>query len=543
MNPAEPGRSPNPSLQERRRCVRQKVHSPAYASLSGNSSSMALDLSEVIDLSEQGLCMQSSSPLTVGSEVNLCLDLSETKAHIYTTGSVVWTGASGRTGLHFPSMPDSSLRQLREWLFLNMVVACVNHVAARAVVREELHEGDDSGRQAAAPGLREAPDYTSILSGLAAVQREVALLGADLEGALTLLAERSLAFTGASGAAIALGDGKEMVCRASSGEDAPGPGVRLQVESGFSGECVRSGRLMRCDDSETDPYVDRETCQALGIRSILAAPVISERAVIGIVEVFAGVPQAFSGTHVIIVQRMSEYVAEAVERSQGEVGGSGRSSLLEETNGEVPRTSSEAAEAEDLPGKSELKIRVPAQAAPYFRRGLQIAVIATLLFAGAWIFYPRTGHKSAEVAHASSVAAPKTAASVPALSFDGLRALAQKGDAPSQFAVGVHYATGEDVPQDYSEAVQWFGKAAEQGHVVAQATLGAYYWAGRGVPQDMGKAYFWSVLAQAGGDEASKYRVAVLASRMTRSQTLAAQQQANDWLKQHQVSSQSPAGR
>ena len=60
--------------------------------------------------------------------------------------------------------------------------------------------------------------------------------------------------------------------------------------------------------------------------------------------------------------------------------------------------------------------------------------------------------------------------------------------------------------------------------------MGAYYWAGRGVPQDLTKAYYWSVLAQAGGDQASKYRVAVLASRMSRSQVLAAQQQANDWL-------------
>ena len=83
--------------------------------------------------------------------------------------------------------------------------------------------------------------------------------------------------------------------------------------------------------------------------------------------------------------------------------------------------------------------------------------------------------------------------------------------------------------------------SADQGHVVAQATLGAYYWAGRGVPQDLVKAYFWSVLAQSGGDEASKYRVAVLASRMNRSQITAAQQLANDWIKEHQSVSQNAA--
>jgi TPR repeat protein len=121
--------------------------------------------------------------------------------------------------------------------------------------------------------------------------------------------------------------------------------------------------------------------------------------------------------------------------------------------------------------------------------------------------------------------------------FAGLQRLAEQGDPAAQFAVGARYATGEDVKQDYAEAVRWFEKAAQQGHVVAQATLGAYYWAGRGVPQDLSKAYFWSILAQAGGDEASKYRVAVLASRMSRAQVSAEQEHANAWIKQHQLAS------
>jgi len=120
--------------------------------------------------------------------------------------------------------------------------------------------------------------------------------------------------------------------------------------------------------------------------------------------------------------------------------------------------------------------------------------------------------------------------------FASLRRLAEQGDSAAQFAVGARFATGEDVKQDYAEAARWFSMAAEQGHIVAQATLGAYYWAGRGVPQDLSKAYFWSILAQAGGDQAGKYRVAILASRMTRSQVLTAQQEANDWLKHHQTS-------
>jgi TPR repeat protein len=136
-----------------------------------------------------------------------------------------------------------------------------------------------------------------------------------------------------------------------------------------------------------------------------------------------------------------------------------------------------------------------------------------------------TPSKGSPSALASRVADAKTP--------DDLRRLAEQGDKDAQWALGVRCHNGDGVPQNDAQAAQWFLRAAEQGHVVAQATLGAYYWAGRGVPLDLSKAYFWSVLARAGNDEASKYRVAVLTSRMTREQVIAAQQQAEAWIQQH----------
>jgi len=70
-------------------------------------------------------------------------------------------------------------------------------------------------------------------------------------------------FTQANGSAIAIADSVEMVCRASAG-DAPPVGAKLNIGSGFSGYCARTGFLQRCDDAETDPRVDREGCRSLG---------------------------------------------------------------------------------------------------------------------------------------------------------------------------------------------------------------------------------------------------------------------------------------
>src|SRR5690348_11621852 len=67
----------------------------------------------------------------------------------------------------------------------------------------------------------------------------------DLNAALQLLTERAQYITGASGAAIALRGNGEMICRASAGPSAPALGAHLQVNSGLSGESVRTRQILR----------------------------------------------------------------------------------------------------------------------------------------------------------------------------------------------------------------------------------------------------------------------------------------------------------
>ena len=50
------------------------------------------------------------------------------------------------------------------------------------------------------------------------------------------------------------------------------------------------------------------------------------------------------------------------------------------------------------------------------------------------------------------------------------------------------YANGQGVRQDYTQAVQWFRKAAEQGDAKAQYNLGVAYDNGHGVRQDLALA-------------------------------------------------------
>ena len=138
----------------------------------------------------------------------------------------------------------------------------------------------------------------------------------DLDAALQLLVDRAQYITGASGAAIALRSGNNMICRASAGTGAPAVGSQLQISSGLTGESVRMRQILRCDDAENDDRVNRESCRALGIASVIVAPLLREQEVIGVFELLSGRPSAFEERDILALQRLGEMIQTAVEQSE-----------------------------------------------------------------------------------------------------------------------------------------------------------------------------------------------------------------------------------
>jgi protein TonB len=137
--------------------------------------------------------------------------------------------------------------------------------------------------------------------------REDAALGRmDLDSILSEATHAARYFTDANGAALALWSQGVVICRARSGETAPPLGAKLDVDSGISGECLRSGRSKRCNDTLTDPLVDGTVCQELGIRSLAAVPLRGERGVVGILEVFSDRPHAFSDAHITLLKQLAQ---------------------------------------------------------------------------------------------------------------------------------------------------------------------------------------------------------------------------------------------
>lgn len=136
----------------------------------------------------------------------------------------------------------------------------------------------------------------------------------DLEPGISVIAEKAQTLTGATGAAIALRRGDEIICRARAGRTAPDLGVRLQTDRGISAECVRTGEVLICNDADSNPRVDVATCRRLGVRSILVAPLRHFRRTLGVFEVLSSRAQAFDHDDMATMQFLSGMMVAAISR-------------------------------------------------------------------------------------------------------------------------------------------------------------------------------------------------------------------------------------
>ena len=88
------------------------------------------------------------------------------------------------------------------------------------------------------------------------------------------------------------------------------------------------------------------------------------------------------------------------------------------------------------------------------------------------------------------------------------RRLAEQNDTAAQLALGERYLTGDGVPQNEAEALQWFQKAARLGDPTAQLKAGQMYENGQGTERNLDRAIVWYTKAAQNGDPAAQANLA-----------------------------------
>jgi hypothetical protein len=309
---------------ERRRSLRQKLHSPVYASFNGPGTGMVVDLSELLDLNEEGFAVRTPEKLEVNRAVTVCLELPETNSYIHGSGQVIWSDDTGRSGVRFEGLTENSRRLLKEWLLANLLIGSSNHAARTEQLARHKKEQDGLRlAQADEPASHSPASETEslephriaeiqkdfdALAALDGVREEIRRVGSNADAVFGLITDRALRLLEAQGAALAFVTQGKMICRGSSGDISPPLGTPVDSKHGLTGECVRSGVLTSCEDTGNDPRVDPEVGRTFGIGSLMAAPIALDSSVVGLLEVFFSQPKRFTGAQKTVLHRLIEMI-------------------------------------------------------------------------------------------------------------------------------------------------------------------------------------------------------------------------------------------
>src|SRR3984893_7143452 len=373
------------------------------------------------------------------------------------------------------------------------------------------------------------------------------------EPELQAILEQAMEGTGATGAAIALRTDDAVCCRASTGAPAPEVGTRLHAGISLTGLCLGTGEILLCNDTNTDRRVDPQLCKEMGIRSVLVLPIKQNAKVVGVLEVLSINPDAFNQHDATAMSKLADQVLplssesatipdrcldqlpskdiEAIRNLQKLLA---HADVLKEHNERL--TTTDAAEAPELNGHytdpqlPDQPVTMTSQEHPNGARwlitGVTTTALAVIFGYGYHLNHPSVAthvailpiaaanHKPAipDQRHMLSEQDDKPHGqpkgdniltttrqedilaiqeAVQGTDVNRILNRADTGDSIAQHEMGLRYADGEGVPQNYRDAMAWFAKAAANGNDNAQWKLGLGYIKGIGVPHDDRKAVVW----------------------------------------------------
>jgi hypothetical protein len=228
----------------------------------------------VLNISKGGMAVQTFRPLVPGHIAEIRASFPRTSLSTG-AGVVAWQEKGGLAGIRFLNPPLKNLAELLQ--------------------RSELDVAPQSSGSALPLSSCRSKSSTS-----------------EFDMTLHLFACSVMALTGATGAAIALGDSGGMECRANVGS-APEVGTQLRPERGLSGHSLRTGAAILCADAWSDARVNMAAARQMDTRSILIVPIAMAGNIVGLLQAYAPNPNHFHEGHVRRLQPLVDVLATVPE--------------------------------------------------------------------------------------------------------------------------------------------------------------------------------------------------------------------------------------
>jgi hypothetical protein len=164
--------------------------------------------------------------------------------------------------------------------------------------------------------VQESQISSQSLSAVMEVQRMLTNGDLDLDGAMHRLVESARNAANATGVAVALLKGGQLIYRAGSGSAATYVGRQVAASLTVSADVDRSREILRVEDTQTDTRIEAAICRQFGAQSLLILPIYDVRGLAGVLEVLFSEAHAFQHGEVRTYQLIARQLESAILQAQ-----------------------------------------------------------------------------------------------------------------------------------------------------------------------------------------------------------------------------------
>jgi putative methionine-R-sulfoxide reductase with GAF domain len=150
------------------------------------------------------------------------------------------------------------------------------------------------------------------LTAIVELQRAIATGEADVDRAMDLIAAGARNVANATGIAIGLLQGDQLVYRAGSGSGVTYVGQHVMATLCVSGRNAASGEILRVENAQTDRRIEAAICRQFGAHSLLILPIHHDGAMAGVLDVLFDEAHAFQHREMLTYRLMAALVGEAM---------------------------------------------------------------------------------------------------------------------------------------------------------------------------------------------------------------------------------------
>jgi diguanylate cyclase (GGDEF)-like protein len=93
--------------------------------------------------------------------------------------------------------------------------------------------------------------------------------------------------------------------------------MRIKQSESLSGLCVAEGRLLRSDDTDTDPRVDHEVARQIHAASMICVPLIHRRVTVGVLKVYSDLTGNFDDDDVEALELLTDVISAHIALASG----------------------------------------------------------------------------------------------------------------------------------------------------------------------------------------------------------------------------------